>query len=457
MPEQASARPVAKFTQGSTMRHVIHMTATGSVGLMAIFAVDLLSLLYISMLKDDVLTAGVGFSALINFFALSINIGMMIGASAITARYIGAGDRVKARKLGSSATGWSLVVSIVVALVMISSAPVLLELIGAKGRAYEVALNILYITLPSGPLMALGMCFSGLLRAVGDANRAMYVTLAGGIATAIFDPILIFGLNMGVTGAAIVIVMSRLIFAYVGWHGSYRVHNLLGMPSLAAMREDAQPLFNIAAPAILTNIATPVANAFLLRIVSQFGESAVAAVAIIDRLTPVAFGALFALSGAVGPILSQNLGARKFERVTVGLRDALIVTVVYVLSTWAILVLTRGLIADLFHASATTAAYVSFFCFISGLMWIFNGFLFTANAAFNNLGFPIYSTAFNWLRATVGIVPLGYYGASVGGFNGSLIGVTVGGFVFGTAAVITAFRQIGKLEQRADTIGRKGP
>jgi putative MATE family efflux protein len=435
----------AKFVTGSTMNHVIQMTITGSIGLMAIFSVDLLTLFYISMLKDDVLTAGVGYSSLINFFAISINIGLMIGSSALVARYIGAGDRAKAKIMASSSLAWAVIVSTFISITLLLSASSILILLGATGRTHKVAYDILLITLPSGSLMALGMCLSGLLRADGDAKRAMYVTLAGGIATAIFDPILIFGFDLGVMGAAITIVISRLVFVAIGWHGCYKAHDLAGIPTIAAMKRDAKPLFAIALPAILTNIATPVANAFLLRIISQFGEQAVAATTIIDRLTPVAFGALFALSGAIGPILSQNLGAKQFDRVREGLRDGLIVVSVYVVCIWGVLILSRGLIVSFFHASPATADYVYFFCFISGLMWVFNGFLFTANAAFNNLGFPVYSTAFNWLRATVGVVPLGFLGAYMGGFNGSLVGVTIGGMIFGSTAVLVAFRQIKNL------------
>jgi putative MATE family efflux protein len=443
---KTSSTKQPKFVTGSTMSHVIKMTVTGSIGLIAIFSVDLLTLLYISMLKVDAFTAGVGYSSLMNFFSISINIGLMIGSSALVARFIGAGDRVKAKIMASSSLGWAMIISSCVAIILLIFSSSILTLLGATGRTHEVAHSILLITLPSGPLMALGMCLSGLLRADGDANRAMYVTLAGGIATAIFDPILIFGFDLGVTGAAITIVISRIVFVVIGWHGCYRVHDLAGIPKISTMRQDAKPLFKIAFPAVLTNIATPVANAFLLRIISQFGEQAVAASAIIDRLTPVAFGVLFALSGAIGPILSQNLGAKQFDRVRKSLRDGLIIVAVYVAFTWGILSLANGLIITMFHADGATAEYVRFFCFISGIMWIFNGFLFTANAAFNNLGFPIYSTVFNWLRATVGVVPLGFLGAYMGGFQGSMIGVSLGGLIFGTAAVLVAFWQIQKIE-----------
>ena len=64
------------------MRHVAVMSATGAIGLMAIFVVDLLSLLYISWLGDVNVTAGVGFATTVLFLSTSINIGMMIAVSA---------------------------------------------------------------------------------------------------------------------------------------------------------------------------------------------------------------------------------------------------------------------------------------------------------------------------------------------------------------------------------------
>jgi len=84
-----SKRPIprAVFTEGSTMRHVIVMTAATSVGLMAIFVVDLLSLLYVSWLGDPKLTAAVGFASQVLFFSVSINIGLSIAIAPSGAQY----------------------------------------------------------------------------------------------------------------------------------------------------------------------------------------------------------------------------------------------------------------------------------------------------------------------------------------------------------------------------------
>jgi putative MATE family efflux protein len=445
----------AVFTRGTTMGHVIRMTVTGSIGLMAIFLVDFLSLLYVSWLRDEQLTAAVGFASVILFLLVSFNIGFMIAATALTAKRLGAGDRESARRVAGSSIAWMVVAGLLLTAVMIPFLKPILGLLGATGRVADVAHVYLLITLPSHVLMALGMGFSGALRAVGDAKRSMYVTLSGGLVTAVVDPILIFGLGLGVHGAAVCVVISRLVFAFVGWHGAVSVHHMVARPGLAHMRFDLRLIADIAIPAILTNIATPLSLAVVARIVSGFGPSAVAANAVIDRLTPIAFGALFALSGAVGPILAQNWGAGLFHRMRSTLRDSFIFAGLYVLASWVVLILCRNWIVDIFQLTDSAAAGVVFFCWISGPMWFFIGLLFTANAAFNNLGYPLYSTFFNWGRATLGTVPFAWAGAHLYAYEGALTGLALGSVAFGVAAAFVAVRTIGALEQRTRDAHRK--
>ncbi len=303
------ARAQARFTQGSTMRHVVVMTATGSIGLMAVFLVELLTLLYIARLGDDHLTAAVGYASLLVFIATSVNIGLMIAIGALASRAIGAGKREEARRMSGSILALMAFLGIVVAAALLLAAPMVLRLIGAEGRALEGALTFLAIALPANVLMALGMGFPAcVLRAVGDGQRAMYVTLTGAAVTAILDPILIYWLRLDLVGAALGLVASRLAFALVGYYGAVHLHRMVARPNLADLRHDSRQAFSIAGPTILTNLATPVSSIFLARILAPFGEAAIAANAIIDRLVPVAFGVAFALSGAIGPILGQNWG-----------------------------------------------------------------------------------------------------------------------------------------------------
>jgi Na+-driven multidrug efflux pump len=228
-----------------------------------------------------------------------------------------------------------------------------------------------------------------------------------------------------------------------------KIHAMVATPKLREVISDAGAIFAIAGPAILTNVATPFSLAVVARIISPFGASAIASNAVIDRLTPIAFGALFALSGSVGPILAQNWGSGRFDRMRSTMRDSFLFAAIYVIVSWIILILCRNWIVEIFALKGLAAEGVIFFCWISGPMWFFVGLLFTANAAFNNLGFPLYSTAFNWGRATLGTIPFAWAGAQYHGYIGALTGIMLGSVVFGIVAALFAVRTVGTLEQKA--------
>jgi Na+-driven multidrug efflux pump len=292
------------------------------------------------------------------------------------------------------------------------------------------------------------MALSGVLRAVGDARRSMFVTLSGAIASAIVDPILIFGFGLGTDGAAIATIISRLVFCAVGFYGAVKVHDMVRRPTGLQVIEDFMPLFGIALPAVLTNLASPVAGAFMTSVLAPYGDEAVAANAIITRLVPVAFGFVFALSAAVGPIIGQNLGARNIGRVRKTLIDSLMIGTLAVVIAWVILALSRDGISYIFHAKAETADLVSFFCVVIAGTWIFHGALFVANASFNNLGAPALATAFNWGKSTIGTIPFALVGVQLAGAKGALIGQGIGAILFGIGGVYAAFYVVARIERR---------
>jgi putative MATE family efflux protein len=446
----AAERPTeqGKFTTGSTMRHVAVMAASGAVGLVSIFAVDLLALLYISWLGNVNFTAGVGYGTTVLFLSTSFNVGLMIASSALVSRALGARDKVRARRLAGSTTAISLVAASLIAVLMMAVMDPLLTLLGATGETHAVAWRFLMICMPSNFLLALGMCFSGTLRSVGDARRAMYVTLSGGIASAIIDPILIFGLELGTDGAAIAVTLSRVVFCLVGYHGVVRIHDLMRKPTFLETVEDLKPMVGIAVPAVLTNIASPVAGAYMTSVLAPYGDEALAANAIISRLIPVAFGTVFALSAAIGPIFGQNLGARNIKRVRRTLTDGLIFSAASVMVAWIVLYLAQEQLIAVFHATGRAADLVRYFCVVLAGTWMFHGALFVANASFNNLGAPVLATVFNWGKATIGTVPFAIVGAQWGGAEGAFLGQGIGAIAFGIVGVWAAYQVINRVERR---------
>ena len=428
-----------RFITGSLMRHVVTMAGLGAIGLVAVFGVDLLNLFYISLLGERPIAAAVGFCGAVNFFQASLAIGMTIGVGAVVSREIGAGDMADARRVASSSLIVMVAIAAVVGFGTVAALGPILDALGARGETRQLAAQFLTISAPSMPLLAAGMCGSALLRSVGDARGAMSVTLGGAVATAALDPLLIFGLHLRLEGAAISVVVSRTVLTAIAWRLAAGKHDLLGRTDLRAIGADVRQVLTVAGPAILTNLATPVGAAYVTRSMAAFGTAAVAGSAMIDRLTPVAFATIYALSGAVGPIIAQNLGAGRLERVREALRDSLVFILVAVGGAWLLLALGQGLVVRAFSASGQSAMLVRLFCSYLAGSFLFTGMLYVGNAAFNNLGRPLFSTAFNWGRATLGTIPFVTVGAAYGP-AGVLVGQAAGSLVFGIAAVLVAFR-----------------
>ena len=450
----------AKFLKGNLFTHVAVMSLTASVGLMAVFIVDFVDMIFISMLGKAELAAAIGYAGAILFFTTSFGIGLGIAAGALVARALGADNPQLAREQTTHALSYGFVFAVIFSTVVWLSLAPLIALLGATGETAELAVHFLQIIVPSMPFLILGMMGSAVLRAHGDARRAMMATIAGGVVNAVLDPILIFGLGLELTGAAIASVAARLVICAMALWPLIKIYGGIAWPHARGMLRDLSPILAIAVPAILAQIATPVGQAFVTRAMAGYGEEAIAGMAIVGRLTPVAFGVVFALSGAVGPIIGQNYGAGNMDRVRSGFNAAVLFVAMVILLVSAVLFGARGAIADLFSAEGLTRDLIYLFCGPLSLAFFFPGVLFVANAAFNNLGKPFYSTFTNWGRNAVALIPLVFVGSWAFGAQGVLIGQALAGVIFGIIAWVMALRLIerseGHIRIKQDLFGREG-
>jgi putative MATE family efflux protein len=450
------AGEAAKFTAGPTMRHVVVMTMTGALGLSFMFLIDAATLFWVSRIGDERLVAALGFAWTIQFFIISSGIGLGIAAAALTSRALGSGARAQARDLAAGALALSFVIQAAIALAATVWRREALALAGAEGETLAIASRFLAITLPSMPLMALGMTGGAVLRALGDAWRGMAVTLGAGVVALALDPLFIFGLGLGMDGAALVAVIARAVVAGLALGFLARAHRMLARPGLAATRRMARAFLAIAAPATLTQMSTPVGNALLTLMVAGFGDGAVAGWAVASRLTVLAFGGVYALSGAIGGILGQNWGAGQLGRVRAAYRDALAFGALYTLAAWALLAAGRDVVVALFRLGPEGAAVVDAFVGLGAGGFVFAGALFVANAAFNTLGRPLWSTAFNWTRDGLALAPLAWVMSEAFAAPGVIYGQALANVAVGSAAAWAGWRFVGRLAPRPPPAGAGG-
>jgi putative MATE family efflux protein len=438
----------AVFTQGSTMRHVLVMTTTSAAGLLAMFSVDMVDMYFLTLLGEQELAAAVGFAGTLLYFVVSVSIGLQIAMGALVARAEGAHRRDLAGRYCTSALIFNGTIAVLMCFGACFWMEEVLVFLGASGQTLEYSLSYTRILLPSMPVLVLGMSAAAAVRSLGDARRSMWATLLGSGVNGLLDPLFIFTFGWGLEGAALASVAARIVVLIVAWHALVVVHKLPQRPRFEFVRLDIRPILHIATPAMLTNLATPIGSAFVLKSVAQFGDGAVAGAAIMGRITPLAFAAVFALSSAVGPIVGQNAGAGLYDRVRLTLINAMLFNVGYVLLVWLLLWQCAELIITAFSAGPDAADLIRFYTHYMVGAFLFTGGLFIANASFNNLHRPGLATAFNFARVFLGIIPAVYFGAEYYGAKGVIAGEALGSVVFGLVGVIAVFVLIRTLEDR---------
>lgn len=457
----------AVFLQGNLMRHVTLMSLTTSIGLMAIFAVDLIDIYFISRLGQDTLAAAAGYASAIMFFTSSINIGLSIAAGVVVAKALGAGNPAKARDLASVSAAITLAIGVATPLIILPNAERFLAALGAEGDVAALAKLYLQIILPFTFLSGLSMVAVAVLRAHGESRWSMYPLLMGGLVNVVLDPLMIFTLDMGLHGAAWATVIARAATLLVALYPVVRGFRVFSLPAAHQVAGHARAIALVAIPAVLTNIATPIGSAIVTREMAQFGSDAVAAMAVIGRLSLVAFAGVYALSAAIGPIIGQNYGAGDLQRVKRTFGNSLIFLTAYVLCISTLLFALRDGLAGMFDVQNIGLDLFMLYCGPLALASVCLGTIFVANATFNNLGHPTYSTLLNWGLNTLGTWPFVVMGQELLGAKGVLMGQALGTSVFAGVALWVSLRvlrhpQAGLFQAergpRADAAGRKnGP
>ena len=222
------------------------------------------------------------------------------GAGSNISRLLGAHEKERAKAF--SATGFYLAVGagVLIAIIGILDLNGLCRLLGSTETILPYARIYAFYILVSAPAMASSCVMNNVLRYEGYANLAMVGLVSGGILNMAGDAILMWGLNLGIRGAALstMISQSSLTPKYFTWE--FAVHkNILtaGFPSM--MRQG------------LNSVSTMVLNAQA----AVYGDIAIAAMSVVSRIFNFVFSVALGIGQGFQPVSSFNYGAKKYSRV----------------------------------------------------------------------------------------------------------------------------------------------
>ena len=442
----------ARFTEGSVVGHLIATASTSALSLLAVFLVDIFTLIYVSRLDDQVALAAVGLAKMLMFINSAFASGVVTAAGAVLSARIG---KHASRALAQWVTHLLLMVLCIaagVALIEWLAIAHMGQWLGATAETYQLAGHFIAIVLPCSVLAAAMQMCAQMLRAQGHVRSALAVLLAGAITLAIADPLFIFAFGFGLAGAAISYGLSTVVALAVGLTLVKRHIGLSPVVRFKHLKLHVGLTWPIALPAMLANLAMPVGITYLMLVLTSLGASALAGMAVIDRILQFGYCAFFALPSALVPVLAQNFGAGRDDRVHTAIRVIRRLVVGYGLSVWLLLIVFGPWIADYFHLLDSGRAMFLAFTRIGAGVWILYGLDFVAQSMFLTMSRAWWVPAFGWLRGTLGTVPFVYAGSQWYGASGALVAMWCGNALVALLAIFTAAVQARRFFQAREPV-----
>lgn len=263
------------------------------------------------------------------------------GGSSHFSLYQGAGENKKAGKfVGNSLIALAISGITLMAVTLLFLRPLMI-LFGAKGETLELAVEYTRVIAIGMPFQIFGSGASMFIRADGNPKYAMASTLVGAVLNIILDPIFIFGLNMGMTGAALATIIGQIIGAiisllYFKKFKSVKLDRDVFVPDLSCLKK----ICTLGLPAGLTQIAVMLVQIVMNNTLGYYGEQTVygrdiplAVSGVVTKINSIFTATVFGICQSCQPVFGYNYGAGNFHRVKETFRiTAMIATVVSVVS-----------------------------------------------------------------------------------------------------------------------------
>lgn len=322
---------------------------------------------------------------------------------------LGEGNKKEAEKiLGNSFTAM-LLISLILTIVLYITAPQLLRFFGASDATFPYALSYarIYILGTVFVVLALGMNFY--ISAQGFAKQSMLTNIIGAVINIILDPILIFGFNMGVAGAAIATVISQAVSVF--WVIAF----LMGKHTNIVLKKECMHMEKrILLPCISLGVSSFVmmSTESLLSITFNHslamygGDLAVGAMTIITSVVSLVTMPLNGIAQGAAPMISYNFGALQNDRVKKSFRMLLITCVAYAGAGWLIIMAVPRVIASAFTSNPELLDYAVWAMRIYFAVIFSNGFQISCQQSFVALGQAKSSLAMAFLRKIILLIPL---------------------------------------------------
>jgi len=305
-----------KMTQTPITRLLVTLSLPSVVNMLLSSIYNMADTYFVTSLGESAI-GGVGIVFSIQSLIQSVGFGVSMGGSSIVSRKLGEKDNNAANRYASSAIVMGLTLGLAIATICLLFLNPLLRVIGATETILPYARDYATVILIAAPLMCTSFVLGPLLRAEGRATFSMLVGLSGGLINIILDPIFIFTLDLGVKGAAIATAISQVISFSMAFSFYLFGKGVIKISPKYISRDpkDYWLIIKTGAPTVFRQGLGSVATTLLNVRVKIYGDAAVAAVSLANKIYIFIRSIVLGVGQGFQPIAGYNYGAKKPHRV----------------------------------------------------------------------------------------------------------------------------------------------
>ena len=285
-----------------------------------------------------------------------------IGGASLISRSLGSGDRDKAKRCAAFSIWSAAIVAFVYGVSMYAFRSALLPLLGADADTYRYCSDyILWTTMIGSIPTVWNACLSHLVRAEGYSKEASFGVAMGGVLNIILDPILIFPLKLGVTGAAIATMISNSIatvyFIVLLYKNRGNTVINFSPKNYTLGNGISKEILLVGFPSFLMTLMSTFSNLVLNKIVVSYSNQSIAGMGIAKKIDTLAFAIATGMTQGVLPLIGYNYAAKNYTRMRSAIKTSFIYSITIAVFGAIILFIGAVPVVRFFINDAETVAY----------------------------------------------------------------------------------------------------
>lgn len=402
-----AAKRHAKMTETPVSRLVLSLAGPSIVSMMVTTVYNTVDTWFVSQLGTS---AAGAVSIVFALMAIYQAIGFLFGhgAGSNISVNLGSGHPEAAKRYASSCLFACLLTSGAASLLGLIFLEPLLRFLGSTETILPFARDYAVWIIITGPLFASSCAFNNILRYEGHSAQAMVGLMAGNVLNMVGDPILMFGLGLGMTGAGISTAIAQVV-SFGLLLSIFRRKDVVSKFRLRYVAREAGTFLDIVRvglPSLCRQGLGSIATVLLNRECAVYGDAAIAAMGIVTKVTTFAGSVAIGIGQGFQPVSAYNFGAKIYDRVRRGFRFT-VVSGTIVMTAFAILfALFSGEIISCFRDDARVIEIGSAALFYQALTGFFIAYSTIAGMLFQSTRMSGRATVISTMRSGLFFIPM---------------------------------------------------